>query len=205
MPSVFPLLPILTTPAFSPSLVHVAAYPPVLLRHMAGSLSTPPPPLSPPEKFWNVFLPVASRTYDVEELVFGNSAEGSGAGGEEIVVELLVRGGEPGEITLGRRKKGVERTLEGWVVSRGAPCELKDLASLKTLFTSKPILNEVRTVLSLFTSSYLSFIHSDIWCTGSNSESFLQPYTYCRATTVTNTGASALCAYRLVSRITPER
>ena len=43
----------------------------------------------------------------------------------------------------GRRKKGVERTLEGWICSKGTACELKDLASLRSLYTGKPASMEV--------------------------------------------------------------
>ncbi|GJE86067.1 hypothetical protein PsYK624_021470 [Phanerochaete sordida] len=133
-PSALPVLAYLIPPAFSSSLVHITAHTPALLVHLAHSLSTPPPPLSPPEKFWNVFLPIASRPFDVEELAFGNAGEGSGAS-NEVVVEVLVRG-DSGDNT-GRRRKGVERTLEGWVASKAAACELNDLPSLRSIYTGK--------------------------------------------------------------------
>lgn len=141
-PSASSLVSLLTTSAFSPSLAHIIAHPPPVLTHLATHLSTPPPPLSSPEKFWNVFLPVAARTYDAEELVFGSNGEGGSA--EEIVVELVLRGGDPTERVIARRKGGVERTLEGW--TQDADCELKDLASLRSLFTSKPASKEVRSI-----------------------------------------------------------
>lgn len=128
------MLPLLTTPSFSPSLTHITAHPPALIAHIANSLSTPPPPLSSPERFWGVFVPFASRTYDVEELVYGNAGEGSGAA-DEMVVEVLVRG-ESADGT-GRRKKGVERTLDGWIGPQNAVVELNDLASLKRIFTGR--------------------------------------------------------------------
>jgi elongator complex protein 5 len=52
---------------------------------------------------------------------------------EEIVVEVLVRGG--GEGTA--RRKGVERSLEGWSETRGGPSELSDLESLKIIWDRK--------------------------------------------------------------------
>lgn len=106
----------------------------MLLTHLTQSLSTPPPLLSSPEKFWNVFLPIAARTFDVEELVFGSGGEGSSAV-DEIVVEVLVRG-ETGDAS-GRRRKGLERTLEGWLVSKATSCELQDLPGLRNLLGSK--------------------------------------------------------------------
>lgn len=133
--------------------MHITAYPPILLTHLATSLSTPPPPLSSPEKFWNVFLPVAGRTHDIEDLVFGSDGEGS-AGAGEIVVEVFVRGSESSEGAVGRRKKSVERTLEGWICNRGVACELKDLPSLQNLFMSKSGFMEVRYIVLPFCTRF---------------------------------------------------
>ena len=83
------LLPILTQTRFSSSLTHLTAHPTALLTHIAAAYLTPPPPLSPPEKFWGVFIPIAERHYESEKLVFGPGGEGSGQ--LEFVVEVLVR------------------------------------------------------------------------------------------------------------------
>ncbi|KAI0639350.1 hypothetical protein C8Q77DRAFT_1045236 [Trametes polyzona] len=127
-----PILPVLTQTRFSPSLTHLIAHPTALLTHLASAYLTPPPPLSPPEKFWSVFIPVSERTYESERLVFGSGGEGSGL--PEFVVEVLVRGGAD---STGRRK-GVERVLEGWSPATGGPCELRELESLKALWSKKP-------------------------------------------------------------------
>ena len=85
------------------------------------AILTPPPPLSTPEKFWGVFTPISERLHEAEKLVFGSGGEGSG--GNEIVVETIIRGGSDG---TGRRK-GVVRALEGWLSVTGTPCELSEL------------------------------------------------------------------------------
>lgn len=139
-PTSSPLLSLLTTPSFSQALTYVRAHSPALLTHVATSLSTPPPPLSSPEKFWSVFLPIAGRNYDVEELVFGNTGEGSGTA-EEMVVEVLLRGESTDGVS--RRKKGVERTLEGWLCGKGVAVELKDLVSLRSVFGGRTSVPEV--------------------------------------------------------------
>jgi len=126
-----PLIPILVQTRFSPTLSHVIAHPTALLKHLATEYLTPPLPLSPPEKFWGVFLPIVDRHYESEKLIFGSGGEGSG--GVEFVVEVLVRGADgPG------RKRGVERVLEGWS-SDGLPCELTALESLKSLWKGKAV------------------------------------------------------------------
>jgi hypothetical protein len=67
--------------------------------------------------------------------VFGPGGEGSGHP-SEIVVELIVR-----EST--RRKRGVERILEGWSnATSEKSCELSALESLKDLMNKQ---KEVRT------------------------------------------------------------
>lgn len=65
-------------------------------------------------------------------------------------MEVLVRGVGSGEGTIGGRKKGVERALEGWTITQGIACELRDLASLRTLFESKPTLTEARRLINPF-------------------------------------------------------
>ncbi|KDR85043.1 hypothetical protein GALMADRAFT_313922 [Galerina marginata CBS 339.88] len=119
------LLPLLTQTAFSSSLSHIIVHPPVLIAHLATEFLMPPPPLSPLQKFWSVFLPVSERTHDTDRLVFGLAGEGSGIP-SEFVVELVVREGTG-------RKRGVERVLEGW---SDGPCELSALETLRH-FTRK--------------------------------------------------------------------
>ncbi|KAI8995579.1 hypothetical protein BD414DRAFT_479937 [Trametes punicea] len=127
-----PILPILTQTRFSSSLTHLIAHPTALLTHLASAYLTPPPPLSAPEKFWSVFIPISERHYESERLVFGPGGEGSGL--QEFAVEVLVRGGAD---SSGRRR-GVERVFEGWSPSLGGPCELRELDSLKVLWSKKP-------------------------------------------------------------------
>lgn len=115
------LIPLITTTAFSSSLTHLIAHPPSLLQHLSTDLFVPPPPLSPDAKFWTVFIPISERTSDTERLVFGPGGEGSGHP-SEIVVELIIR-------EASRRKRGVERILEGW--SNASSCELRALETLK--------------------------------------------------------------------------
>ena len=128
-----PLLPLITSTLFSASLVHLAAHPPVLLRHISSEFLIPPPPLSSLSKFWSVFLPVSERIHDTERLVFGSGGEGC-EHPSEIVIELIVREGNG-------RKRGVERVLEGWS-SKGF-CQLTALESLKDLMKKQ---KEVRSV-----------------------------------------------------------
>ncbi|KZT74672.1 hypothetical protein DAEQUDRAFT_807015 [Daedalea quercina L-15889] len=125
-----PLAPIITSTRFSSSLTHAIARPTALVSHLATAYLTPPPPLSPPEKFWRVFTPIAERHYESEKLVFG--AEGEGSGGGAFLVEVLVRGAD-----AGGRRRGVEKGLEGW--SADAPCELSSLAALKPLFVRRVV------------------------------------------------------------------
>ena len=65
--------------------------------------------------------------------------DGEGTGGNEIVVEIIVRGGSDG---TGRRK-GVERVLEGWISGTGTPCELSAMESLKQLVSAQRARKEV--------------------------------------------------------------
>lgn len=81
-------------------------------------------------------MPLSDRHHECEELVFG--ADGEGLGGTDIVVELIMRSsGGSG------RKRGVERMLEGWVSSSATPCDLRDLESLKTLWTKTTVVLDV--------------------------------------------------------------
>ncbi len=73
-----------------------------------------------------MFIPVSERVHDTESLVFGPGGEGSGGAGD-FVAEVVVREGGAG------RKRGVERVLEGWATTRGGPCELMELESVKPL------------------------------------------------------------------------
>ncbi|EMD41821.1 hypothetical protein CERSUDRAFT_147159 [Gelatoporia subvermispora B] len=126
-----PALAILSETKFSPSLAHITAHPPALLSHIASAYLTPPPPSSPPEKFWRVFIPIAERHYESEKLVYGSNGDGSGS--KDMVLEILVRGGDGSG-----RRRAVERVLEGWSSTTG-PCELSSLESLKALFTKKAV------------------------------------------------------------------
>jgi elongator complex protein 5 len=127
------VLSLLLQTSFSSSLSQVIAHPPVLFHHLATAYSTPPPPMTQPEKFWSVFTPFVERgpAFEAERLVFGS--DGEGGSGSEFIVELLVRG-ESGRD--GRRgSRGVERSLEGW--GAGQPCSLQSLASLQPVFGRK--------------------------------------------------------------------
>ncbi|KAF8078570.1 hypothetical protein FPV67DRAFT_63208 [Lyophyllum atratum] len=126
------LVPLLIQPGFSPSIVQLTTHPPILLTHLAKDYLTPPPPASPKAKFWSAFLPLSERSHDVDRLVYGTSGEGSG-GASEMVVEILIRGGETSS-----RKRGIERELEGWSLSDGA-CDLTKLESLKGVWGKKTI------------------------------------------------------------------
>ncbi|KAI0067680.1 hypothetical protein BV25DRAFT_1819089 [Artomyces pyxidatus] len=126
-----PLLPLLLLPRLSSNLTHLIAHPPVLLTHLTTAHLTPPPPLTPPARFFRVFSPLTARAWEVEHLVFGSG--GDGAGGDDAVVEVLVRVPPAGE-----KRRGVERVLEGWAAARGA-CALGELESLKKLWVRKVV------------------------------------------------------------------
>jgi len=121
-------------PAFSSSLGCLLARPTVLIMHLAREYLTPPPPASSDAKFWSIFLPVSERANDCERLVFGNGGDGSGST-TEFVVEVLVRGFQGSG-----KKRGVERTLEGWSSSEGGACKLTKLESLKTLWRKSEVM-----------------------------------------------------------------
>lgn len=129
------ILSLLTQYALSPSLAHIKAHPPELLIHLASAYLTPPPPASPPTKFWAVFVPFSEREYESDRLVFGVGGEGCGGGASgEIVIEIVARGGGGGR----KRRPSVERVLEGWSSKVGA-CELRDLPSLRAVWARKVV------------------------------------------------------------------
>ncbi|KIJ68390.1 hypothetical protein HYDPIDRAFT_106584 [Hydnomerulius pinastri MD-312] len=129
-----PLLTVLTQTSLSPTLVHIIAHPPALITHLATSYLTPPPPAGPSEKFWSVFIPVSERAHESQNLVYGPDGTGTCSGGgsdaREFVVELVIRGGG-----AEGRKRGIERTIEGW--KDGAPQDLQKLDSLKSIWARK--------------------------------------------------------------------
>lgn len=107
--------------------------------------------------------------------MFGNGGEGSA--GDEIVVEVLLRGSSDRGIGVGTgRKRAVEKTLEGWVSVTGMPCELSELQSLKSLWSKKVVAEAVgRTIQPLACNI------TDIWvegCTRPHPEHFFQPAAY---------------------------
>ncbi|KAJ7487659.1 hypothetical protein B0H11DRAFT_2278730 [Mycena galericulata] len=129
------LLPLLSQPAFSPSLTLVISHPSSLLIHLSTGYLTAPPPLSPEAKFWGIFLPVSERIEESERLIFGPGGEGTGDD-DEFVIEVIVRGDGDGV-----RRRGVDRTLQGWSLARGT-CPLVEIVTLKSLWSrniSEPI------------------------------------------------------------------
>ena len=106
-----PLIPLISTPSFSPSMSWIVLHSPLLVRHLAVSYLTPPPPRSSPEKFWALFSPAAARG-EGERLAFSPlSAEDEIArkGLNEGLVEVITRG-----ISSSSSRRGIERTIEGW-------------------------------------------------------------------------------------------
>ncbi|KDQ18276.1 hypothetical protein BOTBODRAFT_554947 [Botryobasidium botryosum FD-172 SS1] len=93
------LLPLLLPSSFSQTLTHITLHSPALLASLSESYLTPPPPYSPPEKFWSLFIPTASRR-EGERL---GMVERSW---KEGVAEICIR--EKGA------RKGIVRVLEGW-------------------------------------------------------------------------------------------
>jgi hypothetical protein len=74
--------------------------------------------------------------------VFGPGGDGPGGGEKgEFIVEVLMRGGGEG------RRRAVERVLEGWSRSKGGPCELTLLESLKSIWAKK-VVEEVGIFMS---------------------------------------------------------
>ncbi|KAL0072023.1 hypothetical protein AAF712_000946 [Marasmius tenuissimus] len=121
-----PLLPLLTSAAFSSSLAHIIARPPEILTELAKEYLTFPPPISPEAKFWSVYIPLSEREHESERLIL----EGRGSGNpDEFVVEVILRGATDAS----GRRKGVERVLEGWDTKSG-PVRLEQLTSLSQLW-----------------------------------------------------------------------
>ncbi|KZV71314.1 hypothetical protein PENSPDRAFT_578022 [Peniophora sp. CONT] len=135
-----PLLPLLTTTKMSPTLTHIVAHPPALLLHLATANLTPPPPSTPPERFWPAFSPLAARAWEVEKLIFGSDGPGLSEGRSEIVLEILVRGASASN----EKRRGAERALKGWSRARG-PCDLTDLESLRSVWTRHSAIEETVT------------------------------------------------------------
>lgn len=186
------LIPLISQTRFSPSLTHLISHPPVLLTHLSTSYFTPPPPLSSPAKFWSVFTPISERLYESEKLVFGS--EGEGHAGNDIVVEVIIRGGGGDG---GGRKRGVEKVLEGWSIEEEEPCELSELESLKSVFTKKTVVEEVRFLSSLvFSGIYLLTAFLNLGCTRPNAKCILQPSSYSWTGTLASAGSVALCPWR---------
>ncbi|KAF7306973.1 hypothetical protein MIND_00490100 [Mycena indigotica] len=121
-----PLVALICQPAFSPALTHAISHPPALLIHLATEYLTPPPPLSPDPKFWGIFRPVSERVADTERIVFGANGEGS-SNNNDFVLEVITRGD-------GDRRRGVERTIQGWSRLRGA-LPLETLPALTSLMS----------------------------------------------------------------------
>ncbi|KAI9445178.1 hypothetical protein H4582DRAFT_894266 [Lactarius indigo] len=111
-------------PRLSPTLAHIVAHSPALLLHLATAQLTPPPPASRTDRFWHVFSPLASRTWEVEEIVLGPGGVGPRNDGE-VVIEVVTRAPEG----VGRN---LERELLGWL--KDSPCSLSELDSLKPIF-----------------------------------------------------------------------
>ena len=82
-----------------------------------------PPPVGRPDRFWHVFSPLGSRTWEVEEIVLGPKGGGPCHDGE-MVIEVVTRAPEG----VGRN---LERDLLGWL--RDSPCLLSELDSLKSI------------------------------------------------------------------------
>lgn len=119
-----PLRDLVLTPRLSSTLAHVIAHPPALLKHLATTHLTPPPPASTPDRFWSVFAPLSARTWEVERIVLGPGGVGLCDDGE-VVLQVVTRG----------RGRNVERDLDGWTLN--GPCSLSDLDSLKGILEDR--------------------------------------------------------------------
>ncbi|OCB91898.1 hypothetical protein A7U60_g833 [Sanghuangporus baumii] len=147
-----PVLPFLKQPRFAPSFIHLIAHPPALLTHLSRAYLTSPPSSSSSSsdspdalKFWRVFVPLSDRPLEIEALVFGSDEHAEGGGSpDELVVEILVRGRGADvpiissvPVSGSGKRKGIERVLEGWSVSKGGPVPLEELDSLKNVWKKK--------------------------------------------------------------------
>ena len=115
------LLNALLHPSFSNSLTQIIAHHPILLEHIATEYLIPPDPDSP--KWWSVFLPLSTRAYEVEKLVFGSTGDGAGSS-TDFVVERVVRD----------KRKSIQRTMDGWDISKSEYVELNKMESLKFIW-----------------------------------------------------------------------
>ena len=119
-----PLRDIVLTPRLTPTLTHIIAHPPALLKHLATTQLTPPPPASTPDRFWSIFAPLSARTWEVERIVLGPGGVGA-SDDSEIVLQVVTRG----------RGRNVERDLDGW--TQDGPCSLSELDSLRGILQDK--------------------------------------------------------------------
>ncbi len=117
-----PLRDIVLTPRLTPTLTHIIAHPPALLKHLATTQLTPPPPASTPDRFWSIFAPLSARTWEVERIVLGPGGVGA-SDDSEIVLQVVTRG------------RNVERDLDGW--TQDGPCSLSELDSLRGILQDK--------------------------------------------------------------------
>jgi elongator complex protein 5 len=133
------LAPQLVQTRLSPSLAHLSVHPIALLKHVATTYLTPPPPLTPLERYWRIFAPIAARPAESERLVFG--PEGTGCpSAREMIVDILMRGGGDASGANGRTR-GAERVFEAW--TEAGACELSDLGALKDVYSRKMTTHEV--------------------------------------------------------------
>ncbi|KAF8332088.1 uncharacterized protein EI90DRAFT_3145553 [Cantharellus anzutake] len=119
-----PLLPQLIPPSFSSTLTSVALHSPILIRHLAESYLTYPPPLCPPEKFWAMFSPAVARG-ESDQLAFSGIAtqilgKGIAYDGRDPfsgIADVTIRGPSVSASARGssRVHRAVERSLEGWM------------------------------------------------------------------------------------------
>jgi len=123
-----PIRHLLLSTKLSSSLTHIIAHPPQLIAHVATVHLALPPPNTQSDRFWKVFSPIAARSWEVEKLTYGAEGAGSSSRYDEVVLEVLVR--SPSSAFGDGRRRGAERTLEGWSRVSGS-CELTELESLR--------------------------------------------------------------------------
>lgn len=133
-----------------------------------------------------MFIPIRDRRYESEISVFGQGGEGVSEGGDEFVVEIVVRGGWEG------RRRAVERVLEGWCSTRGGACELNMLDSLKNIFLKGKAVEEV------INNSFHSVFNADCvkGYTRPHAKCDIQPEPYAITTRVSGAGTATICTRR---------